>query len=477
MGSFPTVRQTRDLSSNLGNIQPACLREIIVLTHNGTMRSIVILGPDRIDKPVSALAMVPKTGTITRVGRQAYTLMMFVAREQGAEDEQTGMFGAPLNSVVRGYDGSMGSVKELKKHLLSMVTHVVEWQSPSPAETEEWGACGLLSQVNLKKKNGENWLYWAYPPALRQEMLYPLRYAQIRRSTIAQFRSHAGLALYEICARYKDNPSHRTSKQHWHWWLPVLTGKPIPKEIKTEFRFFNRDTIKPAIEEVNEVSELVVIVHEFKVGRSIEFIQFEVHLKQEASAKVSKAIDLSKVARAIQLGIDAEIAEDHFVRHGELAFAKAIERLEARLALPGTPILSRHAYLKSLLTGKVIDKPEIEQHKPSEIEKVIARKAHPGMQAEAHLRERDSEKLKTIRGELENLNATEMTGLLSELKTNFLERKMSQAVMKRLEEGHWESALIMGELARFYWKRTRGTDWSSADAQPKVERIEQAVLF
>lgn len=441
------------------------------------MSNTEILGPDRIDKPVSALAMVPKTGTITRIGRQAYTLMMFVAREQTVEDDETGLFGAPLNSVIRGYDGSTGSVKELKKHLLSMVTHVVEWQSPSPAETEEWGACGLLSQVILKKKNGENWLYWAYPPALRQEMLYPLRYAQIRRSTIAKFRSHAGLALYEICARYKDNPSHRTSKQHWHWWLPVLTGKPIPKEIKTEFRFFNRDTIKPSIEEVNEVSELTVTVHEYKVGRSIEFIQFEVHLKEESSAKDSKAIDLSKVARAIQLGIDPEIAEDHFIRHGELAFAKAIERLETRLAMPGTPVLSRHAYLKSLLTGRIIDKPTSEEYQPDLIEKIVIKKADPGLQAQANLREREAVKLVIVRDELQKLNAVALAQLLSELKSNFVERKMSQAVMKRLEEGNWESALIMGELARFYWKRTRGTDWSSADAVPKVERIEQAALF
>jgi hypothetical protein len=456
---------------------PVRLREVVVLTHNVVMSSTEIIGPDRIDKPVSALAMVPKTGTITRVGRQAYTLMMFLAREQGTEDEETGMFGAPLNSVIRGYDGSTGSVKELKKHLLSMVSHVVEWQSPSPAETEEWGACGLLSQVNLKKKNGENWLYWAYPPALRQEMLYPLRYAQIKRSTIAQFRSHAGLALYEICARYKDNPSHRTSKQHWHWWLPVLTGKPIPKEIKTEFRFFNRDTIKPAIEEVNEVSELTVTVHEFRVGRSIEFVQFEVHLKQEASVKEAKAIDLSKVARAIQLGIDAEIAEDHFIRHGELAFAKAIERLEARLAMQGTPILSRHAYLKALLTGRVIDKPAPEEYQPEVIEKVVTKKADPAVQAQANLREREVEKLTVVRMELEKLDARAMEQLLMELKENFVERKMSQAVMKRLEEGKWESALIMGELARFYWKRTRGTEWSSASALPKVERVEQAGLF
>jgi hypothetical protein len=453
------------------------LREIDVLTHNDLMGSSEITGPDRIDKPVSALAMVPKTGTITRVGRQAYTLMMFVAREQGTEDEVSGLFGAPLNSVIRGYDGSTGTVKDLKKHLLSMVTHVVEWQSPSPAETEEWGACGLLSQVILKKKNGENWLYWAYPPALRQEMLYPLRYAQIRRSTIAQFRSHAGLALYEICARYKDNPSHRTSKQHWHWWLPVLTGKPTPKEIKTEFRFFNRDTIKPAIEEVNEVSELTVCVHEFKVGRSIEYLQFEVHLKKETTSKPGKAIDMSKVARAIQMGIDAEIAEDHFIRYGELAFAKAIERLEKRLGMPGPPILSRHAYLKSLLNGRSIDAPAQEAHGTVEIEKPLEKMDNPALQAQANLRERESEKLTVVRKELEALGAPEMAQLLAELKRDFIDRNMSQAVMRRLADGKWESALIMGELARFYWKRTRGTAWSNTESLPKVERVEQAGLF
>lgn len=436
-----------------------------------------VLGPDRIDKPVSALAMVPKTGTITRVGRQAYTLMMFVAREQGAEDQTTGLFGAPLNTVVRGYDGSTGSVKELKKHLLSMVTHVVEWQSPSPAETEEWGACGLLSQVNLKKKNGENWIYWAYPPALRQEMLYPLRYAQIRRSTIAQFRSHAGLALYEICARYKDNPSHLTSKQHWHWWLPVLTGKPVLGEIKTEFRFFNRDTIKPAIEEVNEVSELIVKVHEFKVGRTIEFLQFEVHLKQAPTSKDVKPIDLTKVARAIQLGIDAEIAEDLFIRHGELAFAKAIERLEARLSMPGAPILSRHAYLKTLLTGKAVDKLAPVEIEPPFAPVVLPPKADPFQAAQEDLRKRESEKLSIIRGELLNLDQSAIDQLLAELRVDFVERGMSASVMKRLDDGKWQSALVMGELARFYWRKTRGTDWGSVDALPEAQRVEQVRLF
>ncbi len=420
------------------------------------------IGPDNIKKPVSTLAMVPKSGAITRIGRQAYTVMMISARDQGAEDDITKMFSAPLNSIIRGFDGSSGTVKELKKHLYSMVSHIVEWQSPSPGEVEEWGACGLLSEVKLRKKGGENWLHWAYPPSLRQEMLSPQRFAQIKRSTIAQFRSHAGLALYEICARYKHNPSHMTSRQHWHWWLPVLTGKPVPKEIKTEFRFFNRDTIKPAIEEVNEVSELIVTVHEYKVGRSIEFLQFEVHLKPEATVKDSEPVDLSKLARAHELGIDPEIAEDLYIRYGELAFSKAIRRLEQRLELSGTPILSRHAYLKSLLADKVTENPIVdivtkaigqgEQKRPK-----IAQ--HAGDVKQAKFQEREAERVQTIRSEIDALDEDARDALLSELKVALIDRGVSPAIIQRLNDGKWQSALIMGELMRFYWKRTRGTDW------------------
>ena len=145
--------------------------------------------------------------------------------------------------------------------------------------------------------------------------------------------------------------------------------------------------------------------------------------------------------------------------------------------MPGTPILSRHAYLKALLTGKAIDKTLPEANNAAPVVQIVTRKEDPGMMAQANLRDREAEKLKLIRSEIEDLNPAAMAQLLSELKLNFVERKMSQAAMKRLAEGNWESALIMGELVRFYWKRTRGTDWSTPDVLPKVERVVQAGLF
>jgi hypothetical protein len=257
-----------------------------------------------------------------------------------------------------------------------------------------------------------------------------------------------------------------TSKQHWHWWLPVLTGKPVPQEIKTEFRFFNRDTVKPAIEEVNEVSELTVSVHEFKVGRSIEFLQFEVRLKPEATVKDTEPVDLSKLARAHELGIDPEMAEDLFIRYGELAFSKAIRRLEQRLALSGPPVLSRHAYLKSLLAEKVTDNLVLElvpkatgQGEPRP--KVLA--AHAGDVRQVKFQERQAERVQTIRSEIDALPESERRLLLAELKQSLIARGVATAIIQRLDDGKWQSALIMGELMRFYWKRTRGSDWLERD--------------
>ena len=421
------------------------------------------LQTNRIDKPVSTLAIVPKTGSITRIARQAYSVMMLYARDQGVEDAETGMFSLPLNQIIRGFDGSKGSSEEIKRHLKSMVSHVVEWQSPSPSETEEWGACGLLSQVNLKKRNGELWLSWAYPPVLRAEVLAPQRFAQLRRSTIAQFRSYAGLALYEVCCRYKDNPSHLTSKQHWTWWLPVLTGKPKPTEIKTQFRFFNRDTLKPALDEINEISELDVVVHEFRVGRSIEYLQFEVRQKPEAGRVRPKALELTKFARALSLGVDADIAEDLLLRHGESAFAQAVDRLELRVQNQSSDIKSRTAYLRTILTN--LSQPEAVS--PVLVEERVTLPStptveveHAGLVAQRDEQKAGVERVRQAREELDAMSEAQLKELLAELKAQMVDQAMPQAAIKRLESGNWQSGLVLGKLISFYWRKSRGQDIS-----------------
>ena len=417
---------------------------------------------ERIEKSVSMLAIVPKTGSITRVGRQAYTIMLMIAKEQGVENATTKMFGSPLRSIINGFEGEIGTATLLKSHLRSMVSHVVEWQSPSTGESAEWGACALLAEVKINKQKGENWVHWSYPPTLRQEMLDPQIYAQIQRSTIAKFRSHAAMALYENCARYKNNPSHLTSKQTWKWWMAVLTGKPLPENSKAEFRFFNRDVLKPAVDEANEVSEITVSVREFRMGRSVEFLQFEVHKK--AVNEALEPVDMSSLVLARELGISDETAEKllHKYQHGRLM--AALVKLRARILSKGESLRSKSAYLKSILADEGEQEPQL-SNLAEESTEPLASVVHARTRTKTdEIIESGTTRLSEIRKEIEALQTNDLAVLLSEYRADIVENAISTSqrasITKRIDEGNWQSSMVLGGLIYFYWRKTRGTEWT-----------------
>jgi hypothetical protein len=311
----------------------------------------------KINKPVSTLAIIPKTGSITKLGRQAYAIMLMSAREQSSEDQETGMFSSPLHAIIEGFDGNKESMKVLKVTLRSMVSSVIEWQSPTDGESAEWNASGLLSGVKIKIVKGENHIFWSYAPNLRHELLNPQRYAQLQRSTISKARSHAGLALYENCVRYKDVPSGLTSEHPWEWWVPVLRGKPVKLGVTLEYGIFKRDTLSKAIAEVNEISEITVILRETKAGKSVTTIQFEVKKKPKAIEFASEEqlgpVRASSLVKAEKIGIPAKIADQHFGKYGDKALLNALNKLSTRLAQFSSPVGNKLAYLKTILENGV----------------------------------------------------------------------------------------------------------------------------
>jgi hypothetical protein len=207
-------------------------------------------------------------------------------------------------------------------------------------------------------------------------------------------------------------------------------------------------------------------------------LQFEVRKKPETSTTELGPINLTGVVRACQLGIDPDVAEDLYLRHGETVFLKAVERLEARLALKGPTILSRQAYLKSLFLSSAIDDTAEVQVALSEEELKVGNPINEVQQRHERLQKSESERVALIRSEIEALNEVSLSALLSGLKVHMEANGASQAVMQRLKDGKWQSALIMGALIRFYWKQSRGTEWTAPENNlPQVQRVEQDGLF
>jgi hypothetical protein len=289
------------------------------------------------------------------------------------------------------------------------------------------------------------------------------------------------LALYEICARYKDNPSHLTSSKHWHWWLPVLTGKPIPAELKTEWRFFHRDTLKGAIEEVNNISELEIKLIEKKVGRSVEFIQFFVMKKKEEDPKTAPVpIDVTTMLRAYELGVEREVAEELFERYGQEHFAKGVHRLEQILALPNHTIYHPTAWIKAVLAGKSLaDRPEALDRVQSSAVGQPKQSAAEANQTKFHSLE--AQRTKLVRSEIAKIaeDPQALGKLLDGFKKHMEAKNASQPVMARIARAEWDSPVLAGELFVYYWKQTRKTDeWTGADTSlPIVNPVIQGKLF
>ena len=411
-------------------------------------------------KPVNTLAIVPtKSSKITVLARKAYNVLLYIAQEQGIDQE---VFRAPLQSILRGVDFNSNAREIVKQHLRAMVSTTVEWQSPTAGEGEAWNVAGLLAHAKVYKQSGENWVEWSFAPNIKRELLEPQRFARLRLDIISQLRRHSGVVLYEICARYRD--VGLTARQPWPWWRPVLTGSPDTEDsVKQEYRFFKRDVLKLAIAEINAVTDLTVELIEHKAGRFISDIQFKVAKKQQESLPLRHPpvpVDMSQVVRATAAGIRSEDAEALIQAHGNDAMTTGLDALHKRIAneFP-EPLRDPYRYLRALLESNAASAAKKAAEKgtePTTKSSVVATAALEGWTAEWVSRRRA-----LVVGEFDALPAEAQTEWVEKLRTHLIERGVHPSIRKRLDTHGWKHPMVTGEMIRFF----KGAEWDKPTPQ------------
>ena len=216
-------------------------------------------------KSVIALAIVPTNRSLTVTGRKAYSVMLHLAQMQAAAGTESmdGGFAAPLNSILRGFGATNSISSDAKKYIDQMVSTKVEWRPLSKSEQQLPLTFGIDGK---EERAGENWVTWYYPPSIREELVSPSRWAQVDFAVLRQLTTYCAVALYEICARYRDSPAGVTSRQHWSWWAESLRSSPTSKV--RAWRKFKNEFVTPAIKEINDLGDIDVDLIEFRRGRT-----------------------------------------------------------------------------------------------------------------------------------------------------------------------------------------------------------------
>jgi hypothetical protein len=301
--------------------------------------------------------MVPVDGKITKTDRSLYFTMMWFAQQEGWRDGQE-VFKSRLSDVLKAMNYESRNLAAIRDALTSMVTTAIVWQSPSSHEISSWGVSGMISHAEIVTTSAGTFLEWSYSSKVRPSLLDPGLYT--RGLEAIELGTNASMALYDICKRYQRSPTYKnglTPRQPWRWWHPVLTGVPNAVDENSEFKYFYRDVIKPAVARINSKMPLEVtpIVH--KIGNRVVDLQFQVIKKEnfkKPDLKPTKESGLKEVGRLIAAGISQKQAELLFDEHGEEEISRGADILETRQANHNLPaVKSPDRYIYEVLKNNV----------------------------------------------------------------------------------------------------------------------------
>jgi hypothetical protein len=154
----------------------------------------------------------------------------------------------------------------LRRVLTDMASTPLQYNIISATGEKEWEVIPILSYAKISR----NKVTFRFPSELREDLLNPEVYATIDLAIQNKFISGHALALYENTYRFiKLGKTPFIS-------LDLLKGMlGISLKAYPKFKYFNREVIKKAVNEINLLSNITITVGENKKkGNSIYALQF-----------------------------------------------------------------------------------------------------------------------------------------------------------------------------------------------------------
>lgn len=306
-----------------------------------------------------------QSGHLSLLSRKLINVLLYYAQRMRGEEDNEGKYWVEVSKIVkdakfnsRDYELLRESLDELQSVKIIRPTENGGITSDVliPSFTLDNTVHGTNESLptGQKRRGGKLIVGFSLPVGVKELLLNPRsNYTVLPIVYVASLRTIGGLVLYEITKRYSTNPSGVTNRETWQWWWKILTGA-AEGSAPPEYKYFKRDVIKKAVDEINTVTDLRIELIEFKEGRWVKELQFTVELsKQSAFDLDPPPIDNALLSRITALGVSTAEAEKLIQKHGEDDLRNNLAVVEERLAKTSLPELeSPAAYLKTALKNQ-----------------------------------------------------------------------------------------------------------------------------
>ena len=226
-----------------------------------------------INEVIKASPAIQIQGRITHLQRRAWNVLLANAYDELPNKDIHRVSVAELAKSLgfnsRDYD-------HLKETLKALVDCTVEWNILEKDKKGEWGVAALLASAKIK--NGI--CTYGFAPHLRYQLYNPRIYTKLNLRLQNRFTSRYALILWEVCFDYFDIARNKGETS----FIPLETFRELMGLEKDEyplFKEFNRNVIKPAIMEINELTNFCVEIEPKRIGRKIGELKFRISRLKE----------------------------------------------------------------------------------------------------------------------------------------------------------------------------------------------------
>ena len=301
---------------------------------------------------------------LTNLVRRLYSVILLFSQKQGDKEE----YRAVLSDMLEAANSAGSNRTQVKTILRDIRAIGVDW-NVREGDRHVWKNVGLIEEAGLIDGKGTPTIVtWKLPKIIRNRLLDPHGFfTRISLETMTRLKSGASIALYEICCQYASNDHGKgegglTFKGSVDEWMPKILGT---RKTGYEYKFFKRDVLQSAIDEIHSIAGMQVELIEHKAGRKVVELQFRVfqnaklptgavienHLPDSLQNKAQNPVFL--YAERIQaFGLSKSAAEKicREFAYNEAYLLKSIVLVEQReKSTNATPLRSKAAFFKQAL--------------------------------------------------------------------------------------------------------------------------------
>ena len=252
-----------------------------------------------INEVIKASPAIQIQSKITHLQRRAWNVLLANAYNELSNID---IHHVSVAELARKLGFNSHNEEYLKETLEALVDCKVEWNILGKEKKEEWGVASLLAEVRIK----DGICAYAYPPYLRTKLHNPRTYTKLNLRLQNRFTSRYALVLWEVCFDYFDTDRDQGETP----FIPLEVFKSLMGFEKDEYPIFkelNRNVIKPAMKEINDLTDYHIEVEQKRIGRRIGELKFRITKVKQLPVQESLFPDIENLSPVAVELIQAEI--------------------------------------------------------------------------------------------------------------------------------------------------------------------------